>query len=226
MCGRFSQFSDLETLFGRFAADGAGVVRQPMYNIAPGMNAAVVVEEEAVRRIDEMRWGLVPPWAKDPAIGYRLINARAETVFQKPSFREAVKHRRCVIPADGFFEWSGEKKLRVPWFVHAASREPLFFAGLWERWQPPGGGSAWRTFTILTTTAACGLEAIHDRMPVILDAAELEPWLAQGIFSPPRFAGLLNRCSELHLVRYRVSTLVNAAGNNAAGCVAPVPEII
>lgn len=226
MCGRFSQFSDIETLSSRFTADGDGLVRPPMYNIAPGMNAAVIAEEGPVRRISEMRWGLVPSWAKDPAIGYRLINARAETVAQKPSFRQAYNHRRCVIPADGFFEWSGDKGLRKPWFVHAGSREPLVFAGLWERWQPPDGGPAWRTFTILTTVAACGLAEIHDRMPVILDGAALAPWLKRGIFSPRRFADLVSRCNDVCLVRYPVSTLVNAAGNNRAECITPVSEII
>ena len=224
MCGRFSQFSDVETLAGGLLADTEIKARSPIYNLAPGMTAGVVVASGATRRYAEMRWGLVPSWAKDPAIGTRMINARVETVAQKPSFRQDLQHRRCLVPADGFFEWSGSKGHRQPWFVHAPSGQPLALAGLWERWQPADGGPAWQTFTLLTTAAAGSIAEIHDRMPVILNPGAHDPWLGDGALSPRRLTDLLNHHSDAALSRYRVSTVVNTVNNNTVACITPLPE--
>jgi putative SOS response-associated peptidase YedK len=224
MCGRFSQFSDVEALAGAFTATVALARRPPMYNLAPGMHAAVVVPGALDRQLVDMRWGLLPPWAKDPALGYRLINARVETVAQKPSFRRAYQARRCLVPADGFFEWSGDKGHRQPWFIHAAAGGLLAFAGLWESWQPPEGGVPWRTFTIITTKAEGHMADIHHRMPVTLDLASRERWLGRAPLTDGQLAELVARCRATGLERFPVSAVVNAARNNTPACVARAPE--
>jgi len=224
MCGRFSQFSDVETIADRYDAHTDIVTLTPQYNLAPGMDAAIVVGGEIRRRLICMRWGLIPSWAKDSAIAYRLINARGETAAEKPSFRGALKHRRCLVPADGFFEWSGPKGRRQPWFFHAANGELLAFAGLWEQWQPPDGGSALQTFAILTTAAAGSIAEIHDRMPVIVGAAAHAAWLGAGPMTSGDLDDLIAAHHDAALSRYRVSTVVNTARNNTAACIAPAPE--
>ncbi|MFH1980697.1 MAG: SOS response-associated peptidase [Pseudomonadota bacterium] len=226
MCGRFSQFSDIETLAGRFHAVAEILARPPVYNLAPGMNAGVVVESGGKRRIAEMRWGLVPSWATDPRIGARMINARIETVAEKTSFRRALQQRRCLIPADGFFEWSGEKGHRQPWFVHGRSWQLLSFAGLWERWQPADGGPEWRTFTILTTAATGCIAEIHDRMPIILGQGGHDQWLGDVAMSPHLLADLISHHAEAALTRYRVSTVINTVRNNTIACIAPQSDTI
>lgn len=221
MCGRFSQFSEVETIaraFGAVADDGPW---PPAYNLAPGMTAGIAVADGPHRRLTRMRWGLVPAWAKDPAIGYRMINARSETVAEKPSFGRAFRHRRCLVPADGFFEWHGKKGQRQPWFIHAPDRQLLAIAGLWERWVPPGGDAPWYTFTIMTTAAVGSVAAIHHRMPVILRAGAHDRWLSGEPMGHEDLAFVLRRYLDADLARYPVSTAVNAARNNTAACIVP-----
>ena len=166
MCGRYTQTLAGPILLSRFRLEETVLDLKPRYNIAPGQEAAVVVREETTT-LAAMRWGLVPSWAKEPAIGNRMINARAETITEKPSFKRLIERRRCLVPADGFYEWRREAKGKVPMRFILKSREPFAFAGLWDRWRNPEGAEL-RTFTIITTAANELMRPVHDRMPVIL----------------------------------------------------------
>jgi putative SOS response-associated peptidase YedK len=178
MCGRYTLTVDQEALS---AALGVELLLSdhpsPRYNVAPTQEAPVLVGGE-VRRL---RWGLVPPWTDDPSKGARLINARSETVATKPSFREAFRSGRCLVPADGFYEWVSADGTgapgKTPWWIHAPGREVFTFAGLHARWTPAGGGPALDTFTILTCDAVGGVERLHDRMPVVVPSELREAWL-------------------------------------------------
>jgi len=176
MCGRFAFYTPAEAVVRLFSVEPTGELA-PRYNIAPTQSAAVVRrQEDASRRLSLLRWGLIPFWAKDPAIGNRLINARAETAGSKPAFRQAYRKRRCLVLANGFYEWQRAGSGKIPWYITHASTQPFAMAGLWESWS----GSAdepLETFTILTTTASDGLSQIHQRMPVVLDSDGIRVWL-------------------------------------------------
>jgi putative SOS response-associated peptidase YedK len=173
MCGRFTLTADPRAVAEYFTLPDFPAVF-PRYNIAPGQNVPVVVQTDAVRQLRPMKWGLVPSWAKDAAIGYRSINARSETAADKPTFRAAFKRRHCLVPATGFYEWRGAGKHKLP--VHFKPVSGFFaFAGLWETWQD--GALSLETCTILTTTANELVRPFHDRMPVILDPGDFAAWL-------------------------------------------------
>lgn len=192
MCSRYFLDADGNVIAYTFNVPVHDRIRK-RFNIAPTQEAPVVRVDEAGRReVAMLRWGLVPSWAQDPAIGNRLINARAETVAEKPSFRNAFRSRRCIVPATGFFEWKGEPGHKQPYAITAGD-QPLFaFAGLWESWRDRSRpeSPAMQTFTIITTDANDAVAAIHDRMPVILPAAAVEAWLtappgeAQRLLAP------------------------------------------
>lgn len=191
----------------------------PRHNVAPTQNVAAVLDEKP-RTLAWVRWGLIPRWAKDATIGSRLINARAETLAEKPSFRDAYAKRRCLILADGFYEWAalpGEKR-KQPYFIQLRTGEPFFFAGLWERWQPPEGEPL-TTCTIITTTPNELLARIHDRMPVILTGETYSRWLAPG----PAPRELLAPHPADAMTLRPVSTLVNNARVDDPLCLAPPP---
>ena len=181
MCGRYTLAGTNPGLLRERFQLAPGTVIEPHFNIAPGQDALVVrTDREGQRMADHLRWGLVPHWAKDPKIAYRMINARAETAAEKPAFREPLEHRRCLVIADGFYEWQvlgGRRK--QPWWMTLPGQEPFAFAGLWATWRPPGREDLepLRTFTILTTHAPDDLREIHDRMPVILPAEAEATWL-------------------------------------------------
>jgi putative SOS response-associated peptidase YedK len=177
MCGRFTLASPFVAVTERFHAAAPPDLR-PRYNIAPGQEVLCVIRDGA-NRIEPLRWGLIPFWAKDPAIGNRLINARAETVAEKPSFRSAFAKRRCLVVADGFFEWRPAGKRKVPVYIFLKSKKPFGFAGLYESWKDPGGREI-RTCTIITTEANEIVRPIHDRMPVILPEGVEDRWLDPG----------------------------------------------
>jgi putative SOS response-associated peptidase YedK len=191
VCGRFTliRLAEFTDLFPWIR--GSDELAQPRYNIAPSQQVAAVLNEPDPR-IDHLKWGLVPSWAKDPAIGNRLINARAETLSEKPSFRNAVRRRRCVIPADGFFEWKTESdgKTRTPHYVTVDNGRPFALAGLWETWRDPAGVQL-RTCTIITTAPNALMRRIHNRMPVILDEEAMRRWLVPGEHDPVRLQELL-----------------------------------
>jgi putative SOS response-associated peptidase YedK len=177
MCGRYYLISPAELVATRFHA-GEPPPFRPRYNLAPQQEAPVVVDGGAPKLV-MMRWGLVPSWSKDAAAGYRMINARAETAPEKPSFRGPFRKQRALIPADGFYEWKRAGAGKTPFALHLASREPFAMAGLWDRWRTPDGTEL-LSFTILTTSASPFVAGVHDRMPVILPREAEAAWLDPG----------------------------------------------
>ena len=176
MCGRFTLTSSPEELARRFGLDDAAEL-VPRYNIAPGQDVlAVRADADGRRRADGLRWGLVPPWAPDPSVGSRMINAKGETLAEKSSFRNAFKKRRCLVLADGFYEWRKEGKDKIPTYIFQKSREPFAFAGLWETWKSPED-EVIRSCTIITTEPNAYMSPIHNRMPVLLSEEAEALWL-------------------------------------------------
>jgi putative SOS response-associated peptidase YedK len=183
MCGRFAFYSPSEATAALFGVDGALAPdvagTAPRYNIAPTQYIAAIRDNNEQRReLVTLRWGLVPSWAKDAVIGNRMINARAETVAEKPSYRAAFRHRRCVVLADGFYEWHREGDVKTPYFISLASGEPFALAGLWENWQDKNSGESLQTTTLITIAANDFMQPLHHRMPVILQPETADEWLA------------------------------------------------
>jgi putative SOS response-associated peptidase YedK len=224
MCGRFALYSDPFSLARHFKADAPPELR-PRYNVAPTQSIPIVREESGKRRIALARWGLIPHWAKDTKIGYHTINARAETVAEKPAFRNAFRSRRCLIPADGFYEWQvvPGSKTKQPWFIALRDREPMAFAGLWERWRSPEGEDL-ESCSIIVTDANELMRPIHDRMPVILAPGDWDTWLEAEAKDAGGLQGLLKPYSEEGMEAWRVSTMVNSPRNDLAGCVTALNE--
>ena len=217
MCGRFTLISSVADLQLRFGFEMDSPAPAPRYNIAPTQSVLAVVND-GERRGEMMRWGLVPSWAKDIKIGSRMVNAVSETASTKPAFRSAFRRRRCLVLADGFFEWRREAKQRFPIYFSPASGEPMAFAGLWENWQSPEGD--WiRSCTILTTAANSLIEPIHNRMPVIL-SSETEPlWLDPLTETPDILQPLLLPAPPELLDVREVSPTVNNVRNDNPGCI-------
>ena len=221
MCGRFSLTADLGELVRRFEFEGDWLELEPNYNVAPTQNVLTVIDAGENRRGGFMRWGLIPHWAKNPAVGSPMINARAETVAQKPAFRDALKRRRCLVLADGFYEWQKVGRGKRPMRVVLKSREPFAFAGLWESWRNPEGDVI-RSCTVVTTEANDLLRPIHERMPVILPR-ELEGfWLDGDVTDSAVLTDALVPYPEDPMEVYEVSPLVNKATNNGPDLIAPV----
>ena len=217
MCGRYSLIADLSTLGQRFSFDARQLSFEASYNIAPTQQVLTVVGGEQ-RRGGFMRWGLVPHWAKDLSGGARMINARAETVAERPAFRDALRRRRCLVLADGFYEWRRTAKGRTPMRIVMRSGVPFAFAGLWAVWRDPEGNRI-PSCTIITTAANDLLAPIHDRMPVVLPPGLEELWLDRSVDDPDVLASVLSPYADDALAAYEVSTLVNSAANNG-------PELI
>lgn len=178
MCGRFAFYSPSEATAALFGVDGSTAV-EPRYNIAPTQFIAAIREDEdRTRELVMLRWGLVPSWAKDPAIGNRMINARAETVAEKPSYRAAFRHRRCIVLADGFYEWRKEGDAKTPYFISLASGEPFGLAGLWENWKDKDSDASLQTTTLITMAANEFMTPLHHRMPVVLQPDSANEWLS------------------------------------------------
>lgn len=222
MCGRFTLRSPAADVARYF--DLAEIpLLEPRYNIAPTQAVAVVrADATARRRLDRLVWGLVPSWASDPAIGTRLINARAETVADKPAFRQAFRQRRCLVVADGFYEWQGAGRQKQPYYLTAAGGGPFALAGLWEQWQRDGQtiGSC----TIITTAANDCVQQVHDRMPVILAPDAWPRWLDPGVNEPEWVQPLLKPCPAETLVAFPVSTAVNRATHDQSDCIEPLSQ--
>ncbi|MFM7615976.1 MAG: SOS response-associated peptidase [Actinomycetes bacterium] len=228
MCGRFVQVSSPALLGGLFDVDETVRVPEgPDYNITPRREVAVIMQRSDGRRaLDRMRWGLVPSWAKEVAIGDRLINARGETVAEKPSFRRAFARRRCIVPADGFYEWMAipGRRTKQPVYIHGTTGEPLALAGLWESWRDPTveDALALHTCTIITTDANATLAPVHDRMPVILPDATWDVWLDPAS-EPEALVPMLRPAAEGVVSFHEVSTAVNTPRHNDASLLEPAP---
>lgn len=177
MCGRFAFYSPSEATAALFGVN-ASLEVQPRYNIAPTQFIAAIRNDAGgERELAMLRWGLVPFWAKDPSIGNRMINARAETVAEKPSFRAAYRKRRCLVLADGFYEWHTEAGVKVPYFISLANEQPFAFAGLWENWQSKDSDESIQSTTVITTAANDFMLPLHHRMPVVLEPDSAERWM-------------------------------------------------
>ena len=227
MCGRYTLTVSLPDLVDVFDVPPPAFHYGPRYNIAPTQDAPVVAQDSRGRRMGLLHWGLVPSWAQDPGMGGRLINARSETVAQKPAFRQAFRGRRCLVPADGFYEWKeegapGGKASKRPYWIHRGAGELFAFAGLWERWAPPEGDPL-HTFTILTAEAAETIRDIHPRMPLILHPSSWDRWLHPET-APEELQGLLKPHVPEDLRAYPVSTVVNSPRNDGPECIEKVEE--
>ncbi len=220
MCGRFTLTTDLDTLQLAFNLVTVPPDLPPRYNIAPSQPVAIITNE-APTALSFHTWGLLPSWAKDPALANKLINARSETAHEKPSFRAAFKRRRCLIPADGFFEWKRDGNEKTPMFIHLKGRPIFALAGLWEVWNGPQGAEV-RSCTILTTEANDFMKTIHDRMPVILDPADYDEWLVAGDAPALALHALMRPYDSDKMAAYTVSKLVNRPGNDTPQVIEPV----
>lgn len=225
MCGRFALKTTTQAIREMFLLE-EGEAFEPHYNIAPSMKIPAVWEspEKGRRQMTLLKWGLVPSWAKDPAIGNKMINARAESAAEKPAFRAPFRRKRCLIPADGFYEWKKPpegKKVKQPYFVKRADGKLLAFAGLWDCWRAPDGGEL-KTCTILTTQANEIMQPIHDRMPVILPEKNFAVWLDPKNQDPKKLSAVLQPYPSENLVAYPVSLAVNSPQNDTPECLEPV----
>lgn len=221
MCGRFAFYSPSEATAALFGVD-ASLDMKPRYNIAPTQDIlSVRHDEEKQRELVMLRWGLVPFWAKEPSIGNRMINARSETVAEKPSYRAAYRSRRCLVLADGFYEWRKEGDGKTPYFISLANGEPFAFAGLWEHWRSKDGEETMQTATIITAAANEFLSTLHQRMPVVLLPDNAERWLggdnellSEVIETPPAFQA------------WPVDRTVNNARNEGESLIGQAGEVL
>jgi putative SOS response-associated peptidase YedK len=221
MCGRFAQKSPAKKISKQFKVEEVPPLVE-RYNVAPTQSVLAVREASDGREATFLKWGLVPRWAKDTAIGNKLINARSETVTEKPSFREAFARRRCLVPLDGFFEWSRRGDRKRPFYFHMRDGEPFAVAGLWETWE--GDGKVLETCTLLTTEANGLLASYHDRMPVILRPEDYDLWLDSGVRRGDLLQTLLRPHRHERMGAYAVSPMVNSPSNDSPRCVEPLPE--
>jgi putative SOS response-associated peptidase YedK len=218
MCGRFTQAADGEIIAQVFQLPETPELA-PRYNIAPTQEVAVVrAAESGGRELVRLHWGLIPSWAKERAMGARMINARAETLGEKPAFRSAFRARRCLIVADGFYEWQKLGGRKQPYFIGFSDRRPFAFAGLWERWKGEGSEHV-ESCTIVTTEANELLAPIHDRMPVILDPDDFATWTDPALHDTDRLSALLTPYAAGLLEAFPVSVLVNNPANDSLACV-------
>jgi putative SOS response-associated peptidase YedK len=221
MCGRFTlrtPASDLVEIFHLLRMPELA----PRYNIAPTQPVAAVRQIGQNRELSLFQWSLIPSWAKDPRMGAQMINARAESIATKPSFRSAFKRRRCLIPADGFYEWQQTgAKAKQPFYIRLAKDRPFAFAGLWERWEG-ADSTAVESCTIITTDANELLRPLHDRMPVILPEQEYDRWLDPPLDDPVKLQALLKPDPAEEMTAYPVSTFVNSPRNESPRCIEAV----
>ncbi len=223
MCGRFVQSHDAAFYADAFAVESIRTETLPAsFNVAPTDAVYAVAEHEGERLLGSFRWGLIPFWAKDRKIGARNINARAETVADKPAFRDSFLKRRCLIPADGFFEWQKRKKGKLPHYIYSADDRPLALAGLWANWKDPETGEWVRTCTILTGEPNELVSDLHDRMPVILPETAWSDWLDRDNQDRGYLESLLSVYPESEMAEHPVSTLVNKVANNYPECIEPL----
>lgn len=223
MCGRYT-LQQPDSLKKRYNLATLPDHLRPNYNVAPGQLMPIIVNKSGKPTVELMKWGLVPVWAKDIKIGYKLINARGETVFEKPMWRNVILQKRCLVPADGFFEWqrgSNPKDKKKPFFIHPKQAGLFSFAGMWEAWKD-AEGLEWKTYTIITTEPNREMSAIHDRMPVILTKKDEAAWLDEANNSQGKVAVLIRPMADGNLDMYVVSDEVNSPRNNSPELLQPV----
>jgi putative SOS response-associated peptidase YedK len=226
MCGRYTLHQNPHAIGKRYKVTDVPESIHENFNVAPGQQMPVVVSDESGKpKMELMKWGFVPVWAKDPKIGYKLINARDDTIFDKPMWRSVILKKRCLIPADGFYEWQktieGNKTHKQPFYIHP-KQAPLFsFAGVWELWKDTDGGEH-KTYSIITTEANKEMAGIHDRMPVILHPDEETAWLDHGSVDRASIEPLLHPYEDNGLTLYPVSDEVNKPRNNNPHLLEPV----
>lgn len=217
MCGRFTLYTPLGEIVSRFAVEVVQAELRPRYNLAPTQEIAVITVNSP-RTLQQMRWGLVPSWAKDLSMGSKMINARAETLMEKPSFRAAVRRRCCLIPTEGFYEWRQTGGRKQPMYIHLKSGEPFAFAGLWEEWRSPEGEVV-RSCSIITVEPNALMATIHNRMPAILQSeAEEALWLEGGV---EEATPLLRPYPTENMEAYPISTWVNSPAMDMLECILP-----
>ncbi|MGD0654393.1 MAG: SOS response-associated peptidase [Thermoguttaceae bacterium] len=228
MCGRFSLRARNAAILAEYFDIADVPLLKARYNIAPGQPAPVVRlkpgQTNTRRELILLRWGLIPGWAKDQSIGNRMINARAESLAQKPAFRAALRRRRCLIAADGFYEWQGIGRSRQPYYIRFRDDRPFAFAGLWESWEGPDH-TAIDSCTIITTAAGELIRPIHDRMPVILPPEAYDVWLDPAVENFEKITALLVPFSSREMEVYPVNTLVNKASHDGPDCVEPLKNL-
>ena len=222
MCGRFVGFRSLDELKGFFPIDKTACEAISNYNVASSQEILAIAKYEGENWLVKFHWGLVPFWAKDISIGNRMINARSESIAEKPSFRNAFKKRRCLILADGFYEWKGEKGRKQPMFITLPDHKPFAFAGLWETWNKDDQDSIYKSCTIITTQASESIRDIHHRMPVILKPPAYEFWLDPGNQDVVELDKILKHEIVTELVSQPVSKQVNSTRNNDPSCIEPI----
>lgn len=217
---------DYEFIEDRFDFDEADIREfRARYNIAPTQESVVIAAGDDMKRLAMMRWGLIPFWAKDESIGNRMINARSETVAEKRAFAGLLKKKRCLVVADGFYEWRRDKKnkTKTPFRFTLKDGAPFAFAGLWDMWKNPDGENVF-SYTIITTVANELVGEVHERMPVILTPAAEREWLDRRITEPGKLAALLSPADSGAMAAYEVSTVVNSPANDTPECIRPVDE--
>jgi putative SOS response-associated peptidase YedK len=223
MCGRFIIDSDPDQIQKAFKLDQVNTTVEPNYNIAPTQNVFTIVQRDGQNVLEAMRWGLIPVWAKDMSIGSKMINARAESVAEKPTFKRPLKSRRCLIIADGFYEWQKAGSAKTPMFIRPKSKGPFAFAGLYDTWKSPADGQALSSCAIITTSAKEHelMRSIHERMPVILPKKAYKLWLDPENQDLDELVALLQPYPADKMIAYPVSTLVNSPRNNSPECIRP-----
>ncbi|MCA1552925.1 MAG: SOS response-associated peptidase [Chloroflexi bacterium] len=221
MCGRFTLHTSLKQIEQTFHVEPSAVNLPPNYNVSPTQDVLTVVQRDGVNHLEAMRWGLIPFWAKDHKIGARMINARAETVSSSAAFKRPLKSQRCLVVADGFYEWRKQGTKKIPMFIRLKSHAPFGFAGLYDTWKAPSGEPV-VSCTIITTDANPLVAPIHNRMPVIIPQSEHTLWLDPDNADLNELSLLLQPYSEQELEAYEVSPMVNKTSNNASECIAPL----
>ncbi|CAH0314145.1 SOS response-associated peptidase [Peribacillus simplex] len=215
MCGRFTLFTDIEEIKERFDIQGSfDGEYQFSYNIAPSQSVLSVINDGARNRLGYLRWGLIPFWAKDEKVGYKMINARAETIAEKASYKNAYKKKRCLIIADSFYEWKKTPERKIPMRIKLKNHAPFGMAGLWESWKSPEGISIY-SCSVITTVPNEIMTSIHDRMPVILKPEDEKDWLNPSINDPAYLQQYLKSFDSEQMEAFEVSTDVNSTKNNS-----------
>jgi putative SOS response-associated peptidase YedK len=222
MCGRFTLHHTTQETIERFSVDQSTIDLEPRYNIAPSQPVAVVLQRQQ-RTLEAFKWGLVPFWAKDPKIGNRMINARSETLAEKPAYKTPLKRRRCLIPTSGFYEWKKQADERIPTYIYLRDTRLFALAGLWEEWSAPDGETLY-SCTIITTQANQFMSQIHHRMPIIFNPVQEEIWLDPAVQDPAELLPLLQPYAEEKMAAHPVSRQMNVPTFDEPACIEALAE--